>query len=189
MNAHSCLQRKHTHQEVIGDGPHAFMRQNNPNHHYVTNHRHRNDAAISDSPQRDLPHRLDELVEAVAGVRGDVCPVGGVELGGVEQRVHLLCIGSFVKNRIVSGCRSRFLSRTETSSACECSERAVPLFCALQPFLRTAKPRAPEDITAPKRTTQPPNHRRSLGSLTPDPLPPLFTLHPLTHPLTHTLSL
>lgn len=60
--------KKIFHQEVVGDGPHAFMRQDNPDDHHVSNHRHRNDAAVGGGPEWDLPHRLDELVECFAVV-------------------------------------------------------------------------------------------------------------------------
>lgn len=90
------IQTHSSYQKVIGDGPHAFMRQNNPDDHHVTDHGHRNDAAVSDSPECDLPHRLDELVEAVAAVNGGVRPVGGVKVGGIVERVHLSGIRSWV---------------------------------------------------------------------------------------------
>lgn len=83
----SCL--SDCYQKVVGDGPHAFVRQNNPNDNKIPDHRHGNDAAISHSPECDLPHRLDELVEAVAAVRGRVGSVNGAQVGAVEQRIHL----------------------------------------------------------------------------------------------------
>lgn len=79
-------------QKEIGDGPHALMRKNNPNDHHVADHRHHHDTEISDSPQGDLPHRLDELVEAVAAVRGDICPVCAATVSAVVERVHFLGI-------------------------------------------------------------------------------------------------
>lgn len=71
------------------------MRKNNPNDHHVADHRHHHDAEISDGPHGDLPHGLDELVEAVGAVRGDVCPVCAVTVSAVIECVHFLGITSF----------------------------------------------------------------------------------------------
>lgn len=102
-SAYNTMQTYVTYQKVIGDSSHAFMRQNNPDYYHVANHGHGNDAAISHSPQCDLPHRLDELVEVAAAVKGHVCPVCGVTVGGIVERVHFLGIRVFdelaVKNR------------------------------------------------------------------------------------------
>lgn len=92
-------------QEVVGDGPHAFMRQDNPDDHQVSNHRHRNDAAVGGGPEGDLPHGLDELVEFSAGVNRHVPVAGAVQIRGAEHGVHLPSLGLFgapgVKNRSV----------------------------------------------------------------------------------------
>lgn len=90
-------------QKVVGDSPHAFMRQDNPDDHQVSNHRHSDDAAVGSSPECDLPHGLDELVEFFAVVNGHVSVVGAVQIRGLVERVHLPCLGLFgeprVKNR------------------------------------------------------------------------------------------
>lgn len=98
--------RPSIYQKVVGDGPHAFVRQDDPDDHDVSDHGHRYDGAVGDGPQRHLPGRLDQAVGVAAEVhRRDGGSVRGGRSGGVVGRLHLLCVGSFarvgglVKNR------------------------------------------------------------------------------------------
>lgn len=78
-------------QEVVGHGPHAFVREDDPDDHQVTDHGDAHHAAVGDGPESDLPDRLHELVISLCVVQtGAVSGVNGrVVICGVQQRVHL----------------------------------------------------------------------------------------------------
>lgn len=63
-------------QEVVGDGPHPFVRQNNPNDDQVAENSHSQHRDIRHGPERDAPRRLHELVGQNPGCVGPV-PVWG----------------------------------------------------------------------------------------------------------------
>ncbi|KAG7225830.1 hypothetical protein INR49_014351, partial [Caranx melampygus] len=64
-----CVERGHRHvresqvqQEIVGHGPHPFVRQNDPYHDQVAKDGHSQHGAVSHGPERDAPRRLHELV-------------------------------------------------------------------------------------------------------------------------------
>lgn len=82
---HGGFGERQVEQEIVGDGPHAFVRHNDPDHRHITDHRHHNDAAVGDGPQDDSPHRLHELVPVLGSVVGPVGTKGPVwHIGGIE---------------------------------------------------------------------------------------------------------
>lgn len=88
-------------QKVVGDGPHAFVRQNDPDNYDVSDHGHRYDGAVGDGPKRHLPGGLDEAVGVAAEVnRRDGCSVLGGRSGGVVGRLHLLCVGPCARDGV-----------------------------------------------------------------------------------------
>lgn len=77
---HHCVEGRHggfsksqVHQEVIGDGAHPLVSQDDPHHHHVPHHRHHDDEGVGNGPQGHLPQGLDELVGR------------GLVQGGIEQ--------------------------------------------------------------------------------------------------------
>jgi len=64
-------------QEIVGDGAHPLVSQDDPHHHHVPHHRRHHDEGVGDSPQGHLPRGLHELV----------CE--GLVQGGVEQPLVL----------------------------------------------------------------------------------------------------
>ena len=88
---HGRLGERQVQQEIVGDGPHALVRHDDPDDDEVAHHGHHDDAAVGQTPEDDPPHRLDELVPVrrAVGVRG-VGPVPVQQRGvrGVVEGVH-----------------------------------------------------------------------------------------------------
>lgn len=82
---HGGFGERQVQQEIIGDGPHAFVRHDNPDHCEISHHGHDHYTAVRDGPEHDPPGRLDKLVPlrgpvtGVVGARVPIWRVGGVE--------------------------------------------------------------------------------------------------------------
>ena len=59
---HRGFGERQVEEKIVGDGPHAFMRHDNPDHRNVAHHGHDDYTAVRDGPEDDPPDRLHELV-------------------------------------------------------------------------------------------------------------------------------
>lgn len=74
---HGGFGKSQVHQEVVGDGAHPLVSQDDPHHHHVPHHRHHHDEGVGDSPQGHLPRGLHKLVRE------------GLVQGAIEQPLVL----------------------------------------------------------------------------------------------------
>lgn len=66
-SGHGHIGESQVQQEIVGDGPHPLVRQDNPDDDQVSEHRHGQHGAVRHRPQRDAPRRLHELVGQISG--------------------------------------------------------------------------------------------------------------------------
>lgn len=69
---HGRVREGQVQQKVVRHGPHALVRQDDPDHDEVAEHRHREHRAVGDGPEGDAPRRLHELVGVVGSRVGSV---------------------------------------------------------------------------------------------------------------------
>lgn len=80
---HGGFGERQVQQKVVGDGPHAFMCHNNPDHSKIAHNRHNNYATVRNGPEDNSPDRLHKLVPVLGSVLG---AVGGPiwHVGGIK---------------------------------------------------------------------------------------------------------
>lgn len=82
---HGGFSERQVQQKVVGDGPHALVRHDNPDDCQVAHQGHDHYATVSNGPQDDLPDRLHELVQVHGPVIGVVVARGPIRhRGGVK---------------------------------------------------------------------------------------------------------
>lgn len=64
---HGHIGERQVEKEVVCDGPHPLVRQDDPNHDQISKHRDHQHRAVSYRPERDAPRRLRELVGQISG--------------------------------------------------------------------------------------------------------------------------
>lgn len=70
--SHGSIRESQVQQEIVGDGSHPLVRQNNPNDDQVSENGHCQHRAVRHWPQRDAPRRLHELVGQISGCVGSI---------------------------------------------------------------------------------------------------------------------
>jgi len=84
-SGHGGFSERQVQQEIVGDGPHAFVRHNDPDHSNISYYGHENYATVCNGPEDDSPHWLHELVPvhgpviSIVGVEGPVWHIRGIE--------------------------------------------------------------------------------------------------------------
>lgn len=77
--------KRQVQEEIVGDGPHAFMRHDNPDHCKIAYHGHDNYTTVRNGPEDNPPDGLHELVPVhrpvigVVGAGGPIWRVGGIK--------------------------------------------------------------------------------------------------------------
>lgn len=69
---HGRVRKRQVEQEVVGDRPHALVRQDDPDDDQVAEHGHCQNEAVGDRPERHAPRRLHELAGVVGRRVGTV---------------------------------------------------------------------------------------------------------------------
>lgn len=65
---HGGFGERQVQQKIIGDGPHAFVRHNNPDHCQIAYHGHDNYTAVRNGPEHNSPDWLHKLVPVLGPV-------------------------------------------------------------------------------------------------------------------------
>lgn len=84
---HGDIGESQVQQEVVGDGSHPAVRQDDPDHDQVPEDGHRQHGAIRQRPERDAPRRLHELVGEIPGDVGFL-PSRGHSSSVLGEDVH-----------------------------------------------------------------------------------------------------
>ena len=77
---HGGFGERQVQQEIVGDGPHAFMRHDNPDHCNITYNGHNDYTTVRNGPEHDSPDWLNELVVVIS-------PVSVIGAGGPIWRI------------------------------------------------------------------------------------------------------
>lgn len=59
---HGGFSERQVQEKIVGDGPHAFVRHNNPDDCNITYHGHDNYTTVGNGPKHDSPDWLHKLV-------------------------------------------------------------------------------------------------------------------------------
>lgn len=148
--SHGGVGESQVHEEVVGDGPHALVGQDDPDDDEIPEDRHGHHHAVRQGPEGDAPGRLHELVGEVGrglrrrrGGRGRCRRGGGGrEVAGLDQQVQPLGL-SRSRRRPCAESRAQVPGVRALRPVRGCGQRAHRGACAAR------------DVPAPRRQPEP----------------------------------
>lgn len=82
---HGGFSERQVQQKIVGDGPHAFVSHNDPDHCEISYHGHDNYRTIRNGPEDNSPDWLHKLVPVHCAVIGVVRSGGPIwHVGGIK---------------------------------------------------------------------------------------------------------